>query len=242
MGWFAPECPVTDTERAWIETSLDWMVGEFGVDVLHRPVVVPTERYFPGDYSGRPHEVHALFGRIRDYLDIPAERVTLELVEDDDNAEVMAALPVFEGSFHGVIGQYIPADRPIIALRGSQARDLRSLVATIAHELGHERLLGERRIQRSRPDHEPLTDLLTVFLGMGIFTANAAREFRRHEDGWRHRRTGYLTERMYGYALASYAWRRDEKDPAWSEFLDANPRGYLRDGLAYLRAGRGPAR
>ncbi|GAA4473494.1 hypothetical protein [Phytohabitans houttuyneae] len=40
---------------------------------------------------------------------------------------------------------------------------------------------------------------------------------------------------MYGYALARYAWLRGETDPAWSRYLDTNPRAYLKRGLRYLR-------
>jgi len=53
---------------------------------------------------------------------------------------------------------------------------------------------------------EPLTDLLTVFLGFGVFTANAAFRIEQHQDGrsqgWSARRQGYLSEEEFGYALA----------------------------------------
>jgi hypothetical protein len=42
---------------------------------------------------------------------------------------------------------------------------------------------------------------------------------------------------MFGYALACYAWMRGEPapEPAWARYLDANPRGYLKQGTRYLR-------
>ena len=52
----------------------------------------------------------------------------------------------------------------------------RSLIAAIAHELGHVLLLGGGLISATRRDGEPLTGLVTVYLGMGIFTANAVHE------------------------------------------------------------------
>jgi hypothetical protein len=112
----------------------------------------------------------------------------------------------------------------------------------IAHELGHVRLFGKRRINSDRQDHEPLTDLATVYLGMGIFTANAAVNFGRISGygiepagGWLSRRLGYMTEPMFGYALACYAVVRGELDPAWAKYLDTNPRVYMKQGLRYLR-------
>jgi hypothetical protein len=121
-------------------------------------------------------------------------------------------------------------------------------VATLAHELGHVLLLGDGRITAEREDHEPLTDLLTVFFGVGIFAANAALEYTRELRGKYGysltSRLGYLTEPMYGYGLACYRWLRAETDPAWARCLDTNPRGYLNRGLRYLKQahqGRGTA-
>jgi len=113
-----------------------------------------------------------------------------------------------------------------------------ALVATIAHELGHVLLLGNGRIPADRKDHEPLTDLLTVFFGLGIFSANAVFEYSREVRGEyayaSTSRLGYLTEPMFGYGLARYAWLRGEADPRWARYVDTNPRTFLKRGLRYL--------
>ena len=113
-----------------------------------------------------------------------------------------------------------------------------SLVATVAHELGHVRLLGEGRIHSGYDDHEPLTDLLTVFLGLGVFTANSAFSFKQWSDnsyqGWRTERKGYLTEEMFGYALALFALMRGERSLVWSEFLEGSVKTHFKDALKYL--------
>jgi hypothetical protein len=77
---------------------------------------------------------------------------------------------------------------------------------------------------------------------MGIFTANAAFNFGRISGngiepvgGWQARRLGYMTEQMFGYALARYAVYRGEPDPAWAKYLDTNPRAYMKQGIRYLR-------
>jgi len=51
------------------------------------------------------------------------------------------------------------------------------LIGTTAHEVAHVLLLADGRISREEPDMEPFTDLLTVYLGLGIFTANTAFRF-----------------------------------------------------------------
>nr|BFE73682.1 hypothetical protein GCM10020092_069830 [Actinoplanes digitatis] len=53
-------------------------------------------------------------------------------------------------------------------------------------------------------------------------------------SGYRTSRLGYLTEPMFGYALARYAWLRGETDPPWARHLDTNPRTFLRQGLRFL--------
>jgi hypothetical protein len=83
-----------------------------------------------------------------------------------------------------------------------------------------------------------LTDLLTVFLGLGIFTANSAFKFNQWtgggKQGWEAKRLGYLTESMFGYALALFAWARGEDKPQWSKYLEGNVKYYFRSGLKYL--------
>ena len=117
---------------------------------------------------------------------------------------------------------------------GDQTARRTTLIATLAHELGHVRLLGERRIPDDRPDDEPLTDLLTVVFGLGVVTANAAFDFTADDRGWQSQRLGYMTEQMYGYALARYSLHRGEPDPPWARHLDTNPRAYMRQALRYL--------
>jgi hypothetical protein len=97
-----------------------------------------------------------------------------------------------------------------------------ALVAVFAHEAGHELLLGARRVEVTRPDQEPLTDLLTVFYGLGIFTANASFEVRRHPSGRGKQplARGYLREDALAEAMAYYARLRGERHPAWRKHLD----------------------
>ena len=60
-----------------------------------------------------------------------------------------------------------------------------AVVSTLAHELGHVHLLADGRCDQNTPDHEPLTDLLTVYFGLGVFMANnAIREINWRSGGW----------------------------------------------------------
>lgn len=235
MALFAPKCPVGLQERLWIEEWLPWLVGEFGVDVLSRPVVLPTPDYFPGPYTDDEQGARDVVRVVGRHLAVDPERVVLEMFDDQDDEALLAHLPVYEKTSKAAAAHYRrDGDRVVIAIDTAQTRRQAALIATVAHELCHERLLGEERIDPGRKDGEPLTDLLTVVLGMGIFTANAALVHAQGAEGWRTRRLGYLTQPMFGHALGLYARLRDEPAPAWVRHLDTNPRAYLKQSLRYL--------
>jgi hypothetical protein len=125
-----------------------------------------------------------------------------------------------------------------IGISTAQLGDPLSLVATLAHEIGHEILIGQNRITSDESDHEPLTDLLTVFLGMGIFNGNATIRDSGWSSGgwsgWSTKRLGYLDQRTFGYALARFAWARGETKPRWIKSVRPDVRAPLKQGLRFL--------
>jgi hypothetical protein len=86
---------------------------------------------------------------------------------------------------------------------------------------------------------EPLTDLVTVFLGFGVFNANAAFQFKQYTNsdsqGWSTQRLGYLSEEMFGYSLARFAFERGELNPDWASYLSTNVSVYFKRSLAWLK-------
>jgi hypothetical protein len=231
MALFAPKSPVAHDEQAWIEESFAWLVEQFGEDVARRPVVEPTRAHFPVARCRSEAGVRAVLDLVAARMAVPAGAVELEYVAAHPGGRRRS-----QHAYRGPAGHYHQeAGRAVVTVYGDQMTTPTTLVATLAHELGHVRLLGEGRIADDRRDGEPLTDLLTVVFGYGIFTANAAFEFTADAGGWESQRLGYLTEQMYGYALARYVLLRGEHDPAWAGHLDTNPRHYMRQSLRYLQ-------
>jgi hypothetical protein len=160
---------------------------------------------------------------------------------DDEENPLLGLLPAYNSQHSGAAGLYFGAEHSgqfVLGIAISGLQRPGALVATICHELGHVHLLGYERLMSDETDHEPLTDLLTVYFGTGIFTANAAFEFTQWQDnyyqGWSARRLGYLSESMLGYALAAYAWLRGETNPAWQRHLGENILVYFEDSMHYL--------
>jgi hypothetical protein len=210
-----------------------WLAEEFGWHRLQSAhVVLPTPEFFPDPYAGTPEDAQVMLDRVCGYMDIPPETVELSLYQDRN--------PVHEGDWRqGTAGLYHEeAGRFRIWVEVSNLGDPLGLVGTMAHELGHVHLLGHGRITPDVEDHEPLTDLLTVFLGLGIFSANAViHEHYWHAgevSGWSMGRRGYLGMPMYGYALALFAWARGEKKPPWSKELRLDVRSSFKQGIRFL--------
>ena len=106
-----------------------------------------------------------------------------------------------------------------------------ALIATIAHELCHIKLLGENNIE---VNDEYLTDLTAVFFGFGIFMANASFQFYQEENGWGYNTVGYLKHDEWAYSLALFAFLRNEDNPEWQNFLNPTVRKELKKCLAYM--------
>jgi len=163
-----------------------------------------------------------------------------------DPAEIAVAMydgrtPVRPGPGGGVVGSKSVAGHysireglGVIAIGTDNASDPRRVVAVAAHELCHHKLLYRGLSSSAEGDHEPLTDLATVFFGLGIFTANAAFTFSQGRGGWQRQQLGYINQPMFGYALARVAWMRGDRDPAWARYLDTNPRGYYKQAMRYF--------
>jgi hypothetical protein len=235
MGWFAAKSPVSAEAGAWIERSMDWYLGQFGTALVNDVVLVPEPSFFPQGYRGSPADLEGALVKVCLRMGVDRELIDLELIEADTSPELLATSWGYRSEFEGAAGHFLRrGDRYVVALSEGQLGNPTAVVAVIAHELGHARLLGEGRIERGRRDGEQLTDLVTVALGLGVFNANASFEFQQSSQGWRRSSLGYLSEPMFGYALAYCARQRGETNPAWAARLDTNPRVYMKQATRFI--------
>jgi hypothetical protein len=243
FGWFKPTCPVAPEERLWVESRMRWLVAQFGAEQARSaPVVLPTPEFFPEPYEPTEEGGAMLFRRVCGYLRIDPAPIDLHFYEE-------RRMPLQGDGWQrheGTAGLYQGASwGTLIQLEVSALQDPLALVATAAHELCHFLLLGQGRLTGDEPDHEELTDLLTIYLGLGVFTANSRiRSSAGHEgltESWSIRRLGYLSQPKTGYALAVHAGLREEEDPPWAGHLCADVRSVFKKGHRWLRQeGRPP--
>ena len=227
--------------REWLEDAFSWLIEEFGIEALRsRPVVLPSPAYFPDPYDASEEAVNRLVTQICAYMGVGRKRVDVELFSDGAPS-ADPRHPVQMEEYSGAAGLYQATGRKyraIVSINESLLGDAGAVVATTAHELAHVLLLGDRRLNEKDASHELMTDLLTVFLGLGIFTANSACQFREWTDnemtGWSTSATGYLREEEYGYAFALRAALSPESDASWKSHLNTNVRHFYRKSARYL--------
>ena len=112
----------------------------------------------------------------------------------------------------------------VISYEPSSVADPLKLIATFSHELAHYRLSNLRReIPGGEEVHEYATDLMSVYLGFGLFQANSAFSYSQHQDvmsqGWRYSRMGYLGERGFVFALAVFLELKGQPSDEAKPFL-----------------------
>ena len=252
FGWFRTVCPCDPAAKRWVEDRLRWLTKQFGLHVfLERPVITPTEEFFPDAYDSSPRSAKVLFHRVCDYMGVDPDDVELELFNDTSNV----GMDIFgqgrgyaaglwssdegheeQGDFTRPRGWHQPI-QGLVRIERSNLDRPADLIGVMAHELAHQRLLGEKRYEREF-DNECLTDLTAVFFGLGVFLANNPRKSTGEIGYWpgtKLVKPEYLSEPMLGYALAHLAWHRDEDWPAWAKHLRWAPRAVFKQGLKFLQ-------
>jgi hypothetical protein len=230
LGWLLrrPRCPLELWEKTWTEVRMRWLADRFGIQRLRQAeVLLPGDPSFPEPYHGTVEDTRLMMDRLCACMDLDPTRLELKVMPD-------VCMPDAAGLYQ----RPRPRRRAVIRVAESQLADPSALAATLAHELAHELLLGGGLLDESVYDHEWVTDLLPVYLGIGVFAANNTLREQSGQDGqwswWSMGRQGYLPSRMFGYALALFAFLRDESSPAWAAHLRLDAASALGDGLRYL--------
>ena len=235
LNWLRskPRCPVDSVTKDWIETRFTWLTNELGLERLtNGRTVIPTEEFLPLTYECTEDGIQDLMRRVATYMDIDPDTLNLGFYEDN--------APQFEGVTNSrSAGLYTQTDDNFdIWLEVNSLDDPASVIGTLSHEIGHVILLGQNRVSPEEPDHEELTDLLTVFLGLGVFPANSVVQESNWTagqwSGWSVGKRGYLSMDMYGYALSLYTLTRGDPQPTWAVHLRPDVRAALKRGVRYI--------
>jgi hypothetical protein len=233
-------CPVPQAEQHWIEFELTALLSRFDIDVHNHSAVVPAPDFYPVAYDGQALEVRELSRKLCGTMGVDPETVRVRLVAEsaDRASAARARYEPYSGHFSAGT-QDQESGLSVIDLDDWLAGEPPVLSALIAHELAHIRLRDGNDEEVAGQRLEQQADLLTIAYGLGLFGANVSFHARRRLTGTGSTSLGHLDHDMYGYALACYAWLRDEREPKWAKALGPVPRACLAQGLRFLATSAG---
>jgi hypothetical protein len=190
---------------------MHWLSDRLGVErLLNAKVILPTDEYSAEVDNGEPADVPAVWQRIRRDFQVNAASLPFELSEDALRSLGQTATDGCSTSTHRCGGSTCDSDPQELP-----AKIIQHATATI--------LVRNGFLKADDVTLAPLAELMSVFLGFGVFSANTALRRRA------------LPDRVIGYGLALFAWVRDEPRPGWVTHLRHEPAVMVRGGLRFLR-------
>ncbi len=224
LGLLKPKSPVEIREKVWTERRMRWLAQRFGLERMKSAtIVLPTTEFFPNQHTGDPDSVADVFERVCGFMNADSQRFDLGIKN------------CCQG---GTCGTIESEAKPVVQLGAEDVADQETLIATLARAVARDELLREPSLDPNEGDFDSLTDLLPVFLGMGIFHANTAvKSKNERHGGWEYfsiRGAGFLQARVPGYAMALMSWIRGETNPAWANMLGTDAGSAFRKGLKFV--------
>jgi hypothetical protein len=188
--------PLDKELRKYFENNCLWLIQEFpDPKIEDRKILTPTPEDFPIKWDKSQENAIEAFKVIYENMQLDPNEIELDFYDNGIKEIDIGTSVIFlesdpenpeaPGLYHHekVDGKYhISIDEALIERPDA-------LIATIAHELSHVKLLGEKKLDQN---DEMLTDFTTVFFGLGIFNANTAFQFYNQTDSWGHSNLGYL--------------------------------------------------
>jgi hypothetical protein len=211
MWPFARRPIVDDETAAWHIDNFAWLVRQFGgsAGLTQSKLVLPGPGFFVADGETGHALALRIFDQVKTHCGMSDWEVDLvadtnPLADQSTRSLAMVAPQKYALGTFGVAG-----NRIVISYVPSLLKRPEQLIATLAHELAHYLLATRREAPPCEEDErEFLTDLAAVYLGFGVFLANARFFHESYEHGpthgWRMGHSGYLPEPDLIFALALF--------------------------------------
>ncbi|MDO1501823.1 hypothetical protein Q2T40_16940 [Winogradskyella maritima] len=236
-----PKLPITSEDKAWVDDCLKWLRSELSErHFLEIKTVTPTKDFYNRTFDGTEDDAHFILKRTMELMCIKDVDIELEFFSDnavhsEDGSILTTPSEEIDGSWDSAAGIYEMKDGELkIYIEREQLKRTISLIATIAHELAHQILIGENRIEKN---DEYLTDLVAITYGYGIFLGNSRFDFSTFSTfdggGWQSSAQGYLPEQVIAYTMAKLSFERGENID-FNQFLEKEIKTYFLQSYNYL--------
>ena len=235
-----PKLPVTPEDQLWVEESLTFLKECFGKEyLLGISTVEPISTFFDRKFDATEKDAFFILERCKQLMSIENKAIELHFFSDQaklmDDGSLLSSPSDIYGNFNGATGTYQKNEgKTTIHLERAQLKQPEQMIATIAHELAHEKLLGENNIYEN---DEYLTDLTAIVFGFGLFIGNARFNFESGTNngfGWKMSSQGYLPEQIIGYAMASLSLKKQETSLGYLNHLNSSVKNYFMQSLQIL--------
>ena len=235
--------PVSQADEEWLNSALTWLREAFSEEHFHQiRTITPTTDFYNRTFDRTEEDAYFILERTKELMSIQNDNIELTFfsnspTEMQDGSMLSTPSDNAMGSWGGAAGTYERSDgKVIIAIEISQLNDTISLIATIAHELAHEILLGEGLLEEN---DEFLTDLTAIFYGFGLFLGNSSfRVMQRNTafgSEWGFSSQGYLPEQVIAYVMAWLSFERNE-ELYYAQYLNKSLKKYVEQAYRYLES------
>lgn len=239
-------CPVKEQTRIRIEEAMTQLTALFGTEaLLSKRVLIPDPEDFNILFDGSEKSIQKTLQIVAKQMDLNPADIKLDIYRErikelnsggPMNSPIYLNVEAGQKSSAGLYWGKLEDGKYHIAVEYNSLRDPEKLVAVLAHELSHVKLLGENRTDKN---DEFLTDLTCVFFGLGVFNANAAFNYIVTFEARGYNNMGYLSQMAWGYALALHAFIRKEEEPGWLEYLNPNVRSDFKMSMEFIQHNQG---
>jgi hypothetical protein len=211
MWPFTRKSIVDEETAAWHVDNFAWLIRRFGglEGLAHAKLILPRPGFFITDGEAGHAFAQRIFNQTKTYCGM--SNWDVDLVADDNPLAEDATPSLVTGAAQkhalGTFG--VAGNRIVISYVPALLKRPDNLIATFAHELAHYLLATTVNEPPCEEDErEFLTDLAAVYLGFGVFLANARFQHEAYVagplQGWRIARSGYLPEADLIFALALF--------------------------------------
>jgi hypothetical protein len=234
--------PITIEDEKWLNSDLKWLREELSEShFLEIKTVTPTLDFYNRTFEFNEEDAHFILKRTMELMCIKDVDVELEFFDDspvyNDDGSMLTSPADIGGSWKSAAGIFEKENsKTIIYIEREQLKNTISLIATISHELAHEILLGENRIEEN---DEFLTDLTAIVYGFGIFVGNSKFNFTQKSTNfgseWSSSSLGYLPEPIIAYAMAWLSIERNE-NIEYTKYLNKSMKKYFDQSFEYINS------
>jgi len=201
-----PRTFLSKDAEEWQLECWDWHLRQDGAvgEFKKAPLVFPNRDFFPPLGLSGHARADAIFNTVKAHAGLADWPVRLVAQHEMPAFLDSGAFVQHEGSCAGTF-RIDETGEAIITYEPDLLDDPAGLIATLAHELGH--YLNETfdtDPPGGRELNEPATDVTSVVLGFGIFTANHCLLHETFDAGYRIGKVGYLSEKERVFSLAIF--------------------------------------